>query len=168
MGERAATMTAQDIAPAGPAGGVYESEFISDDRGRATIFYPCLSSPRPVGRVTAAVIPSAELATTIHTGPHADYDRSYGALGAYVTRHALAVDGPIREYYLVGPTETWDESLWRTEIGWPIFETGPRGAYVDTVNVTTSPRRCSARAGCGRSGGPREFAAAGCNQTASP
>jgi hypothetical protein len=40
-----------------------------------------------------------------------------------VTQHALAVEGPIREYYLVGPTETRDESLWRTEIGWPIFET---------------------------------------------
>ena len=24
---------------------------------------------------------------------------------AYVTRHALAVEGPIREYYLVGPTD---------------------------------------------------------------
>jgi DNA-binding transcriptional MerR regulator len=54
MGELAATLTAQDIAPAGPAGGVYESEFFTDDRGRATVFYPCHSSPRPVGRVTAA------------------------------------------------------------------------------------------------------------------
>jgi DNA-binding transcriptional MerR regulator len=126
MGELAATLTAQDIAPAGPAGGVYESEFFTDDRGRATVFYPCHSSPRLVGRVTTAVIPSAELAMIIHTGPHADYDRSYGALGAYVTQHALAVEGPIREYYLVGPTETRDESLWRTEIGWPIFETRPQ------------------------------------------
>jgi len=52
------------------------------------------------------VIPAAELATIIHIGPHADYDRSYGALGAYVTRHALGVEGPIREYYLVGPDGT--------------------------------------------------------------
>jgi effector-binding domain-containing protein len=72
------------------------------------------------------VIPSAELATIIHTGPRADFDRSCGALGAYVTQHALAVDGPIREYYLVGPVETRDESLWRTEVGWPIFETRPQ------------------------------------------
>ena len=34
------------------------------------------------------------------------------------------VDGPIREYYLVGRHETADESAWRTEIGWPIFSTG--------------------------------------------
>ena len=123
MCELAATLTAQEITPTGPAGGVYESEFFTDDRGRATVFYPCHSSARSVGRVTTAVIPSAHLATIIHAGPRADYDRSYGALGAYVTQHALAVEGPIREYYLVGPTETRDESLWRTEIGWPIFET---------------------------------------------
>jgi DNA-binding transcriptional MerR regulator len=126
MGELAATLAAQDIAPTGPAGGVYESEFFTDDRGGATVFFPCRSSPRPVGRVTAAVIPAAELATITHHGSHADYDRSYGALGAYVTRHALGVAGPMREYYLVGPAETRDESLWRAEIGWPIFETRPK------------------------------------------
>jgi effector-binding domain-containing protein len=124
MGELAATLTAQDIDPTGPAGGVFESEFFTDDRGRATVFYSCHSSARPAGRVTTAVIPSAQLATIIHGGgPHADSDRSCGALGAYVTQHALTVDGPIREYYLVGPAETRDEALWRTEIGWPIFET---------------------------------------------
>ena len=125
MGELAATLAAQDIRPTGPPGGVYESEFFTDNRGRATVFYPCHSSPRPIGRVTPAVIPSAELATIIHVGPHADLDRSYGALGAYVTQHAIAVDGPIREYYLMGPAETRDESLWRTEVGWPVFETRP-------------------------------------------
>ena len=39
---------------------------------------------------------------------------------------AATVDGPIREYYLVGPSDTRDESLWQTEIGWPIFQTRPR------------------------------------------
>jgi len=42
-----------------------------------------------------------------------------------VTQHALAVDGSIREYYLVGRRDTQDTSQWRTEIGWPIFHTGP-------------------------------------------
>jgi DNA-binding transcriptional MerR regulator len=126
IGELAATLAAQDIAATGPAGGVYESEFFTDDRGRVTLFYPCHSAPRRVGRVSTAVIPSAELAVIIHAGSHADVDRSYGALGAYVTQHALAVDGPIREYYLVDPSQTRDESLWRTEIGWPIFQIRPR------------------------------------------
>lgn len=72
------------------------------------------------------MIPPAELATIVHLGSSTEVDRTYGALADYVTRHALAVDGPIREYYLVGPSDTPDESLWQTEIGWPIFQTRPR------------------------------------------
>jgi hypothetical protein len=44
-------------------------------------------------------------------------------LATYVSERALAVDGLLREYYLVGPPDTDDESTWRTEIGWPIFDT---------------------------------------------
>ena len=124
IGELAATLSAQDINPAGPGGGVFDTEIFTDDRGRATIFFPCDPAPQAVGRVSASVIPSAELATTVHPGPHTDIDRTYGALAVYVTQHALAVDGPIREYYLVGPSDTRDDTLWRTEVGWPIFQTG--------------------------------------------
>jgi len=95
----------------------------TEDRGRATIFLPCDPVPQPIGRVSATVIPPAELATIVHRGPHTDIDRTYGALAAYVAQHELAIDGPIREYYLVGPSETRDDALWRTEVGWPIFQT---------------------------------------------
>jgi effector-binding domain-containing protein len=53
-----------------------------------------------------------------------EVDRAYGALGSYVVEHALGVDGPLREFYPVGVHETDDQTLWRTEIGWPIFRTG--------------------------------------------
>jgi effector-binding domain-containing protein len=33
---------------------------------------------------------------------------SYGQLGTYVTEHALAVAGPVRETYLTGPRDTGD------------------------------------------------------------
>jgi DNA-binding transcriptional MerR regulator len=126
MGEVAATLSAQGINPAGPLGGIFDTELFTEDRGRAAIFLPCDPLPQPVGRVSTTVIPPVELATIVHLGSNTEVDRTYGALAAYVTQHALAVDGPIREYYLVGPSETPDESLWRTEIGWPIFSTGPQ------------------------------------------
>jgi DNA-binding transcriptional MerR regulator len=78
---------------------------------------------RPLGRVTPAVIPALEVAVIEHPGTHADIDRAYGALATYVSRHALAVDGPLREYYPVSHLDTPDESRWITEIGWPIFNT---------------------------------------------
>ena len=78
-----------------------------------------------MGRVEALVIPPVELATIVHRGTHANIDLAYGTLGTYVAEHALAVDGPIREYYPVGRRESADTAEWRTEIGWPIFRTGP-------------------------------------------
>ena len=70
-------------------------------------------------------LPPVELATIVHAGSHTDIDRAYGALATYVSDRALGVDGPIRERYLVGRLDTDDETAWRTEIGWPIFHTGP-------------------------------------------
>jgi DNA-binding transcriptional MerR regulator len=126
MGEVSATLSAQGIKPAGPLGGIFDAELFTEGRGRVTIFLPSDPLPQPVGRVSTTVIPQAELATIVHLGSSTEVDRTYGALADYVTRYALAVDGPIREYYLVGPSDTPDESLWQTEVGWPIFQTRPR------------------------------------------
>lgn len=123
IGELHATLAAQNVVDAGPPGGVYSDDLFADERGRATVFIPCVGELRPLGRVQFTVIPAVELATITHAGSHGEVDRSYGALAAYVARHALAVDGPIREYYLVGSRDTRDNLAWRTEIGWPIFRT---------------------------------------------
>jgi DNA-binding transcriptional MerR regulator/effector-binding domain-containing protein len=124
LGELYATLAAQDVLASGPSGAIYGDELFAHERGQATVFLPCVGTIRPIGRVAAVVIPPAELAIIVHRGPHQGIDRSYGALGAYVARHALAVDGPIREYYIVERHDTDDEEQWRTEIGWPIFRTG--------------------------------------------
>ena len=123
LGELRAVLTARDLPASGAAGGIYADEVFTRYRGQVTIFIPCADPIAPTGRVAAALIPAAELAIIEHSGPPADVDRAYGTLAAYVTRHALAVDGPIREYYLVGQHDTSDTSRWRTEIGWPIFRT---------------------------------------------
>jgi DNA-binding transcriptional MerR regulator len=135
LGELHATLAAQDVPSGGPAGGIFSSDLFSHERGEATIFIPCSGRVRPTGRVMALVVPAAELATTVHSGLHTDIDRAYGALATYVTQHALAVDGPIREYYLVGRHDTATESRWRTEIGWPIFQTGQNAQTFRAVAV---------------------------------
>jgi effector-binding domain-containing protein len=109
---------------AGPAGGIFSNALFSHARGEATMFLPCGGSVRAIGRVTPRVVPATELATVVHSGSPANIDLAYGSLATYVAQHALAVEGPLREYYLVGPQDTPEESAWRTEIGWPIFQTG--------------------------------------------
>lgn len=127
LGELRATLSAQGLSATGAPGGIYATDLFTSDRGQATVFIGCAGEVRPVGRVEAVMVPPAELAVIVHEGSPADIDRSYGALATHVTRHALAVEGPIREYYLSGGNDTPDESAWRTEIGWPIFQTRPAG-----------------------------------------
>ncbi len=109
-------------APGGPPGGLYGNELFTAERGSATVYVPVPDAPTG-GRVRPYVVPAAELAVTVHHGPHDDIDVTYGALGSYVTDYALGVAGPVREIYLVGPRETADPAAWRTEIAWPIFRT---------------------------------------------
>ncbi len=125
LGELHATIGAQGQAPSGAAGGIYAAELFTLEHGQATVFVPCTGQIRAVGRAEPLLVPPAELAIIAHDGPHDGIDRAYGALAAHVTQHAIAVDGPIREYYLSGRHDTPDESAWRTEIGWPIFQTAP-------------------------------------------
>ncbi|MGW7528318.1 MerR family transcriptional regulator [Streptomyces sp. NPDC054783] len=124
LGELFATLAGQGLSETGPAGGMYADELFTLHRGQATVFVPCNGPLRPLGRVEPLHVPSAELAVIEHCGPPSEVDRAYGALATYVSRHALAIDGPIREYYLVGQRQTRDSTLWRTEVCWPVFRTG--------------------------------------------
>ncbi len=71
-------------------------------------------------------LPAVELAVALHHGEHDDIDVTYGELGTWVVANELAVAGPVRERYLVGPRDAADPATWRTEIGWPVFAMAPR------------------------------------------
>jgi DNA-binding transcriptional MerR regulator/effector-binding domain-containing protein len=124
LGELRGALYAQGKIATGLTGGIFSNALFSHARGEATMFIPCKGSVRAIGRVSTCIVPAVELATLVHRGSHANIDISYGSLATYVARHALSVEGPLREYYLVGPQDTPEESAWRTEIGWPIFHTG--------------------------------------------
>jgi DNA-binding transcriptional MerR regulator/effector-binding domain-containing protein len=133
IGELRAVLTAQEggaagAVEAGPPGAVIATEFFAQERGEITVYVPTSVPIRTVGRVIRLTIPAQELATIVHCGPHDDIDRSYGALATHVADRTLAVNGPIRERYLTFRHDTADETAWRTEIGWPIFDTGPTPA----------------------------------------
>ena len=126
LGELQATVRAQGLQAAGPAGGMYDSGLFTHDRGEATVFIPVQGRVRAIGRVAPVVIPAAELAIISHHGSLADADLSYAKLGSYAATHEISIDGPLREYYLRGTGDTPDQAEWRTEIGWPIFRADGR------------------------------------------
>lgn len=112
-------------ARAGSAGGLYDNALFEDGRGHVLVFLP-VPEPPEVGRVHPATLPPVELAVTTHVGEHDDIDVTYGRLGAWVVSNLLAVAGPVRETYLVGPRDASDPASWRTEIGWPVFQVAAR------------------------------------------
>jgi DNA-binding transcriptional MerR regulator/effector-binding domain-containing protein len=124
----AGALAAAGLTAAGPFGALYPGDFFEQERAELTLFLPVteagLGAARlPAGRVELLRIPAIEAAIVVHEGAADDIDRTYGALGTAVAERAIGVDGPIREYYLVGFAETDDESKHRTEVCWPVFLT---------------------------------------------
>lgn len=110
--------TVSDVT--GPPGGLYDNELFTEGRGVMTVYVPTSDAPS-LNRIRPMTLHPKELAVTIHHGPHDDIDVTYGALGVYVETNGLAIAGPVREVYVVGPRDTDNSTLWRTEIGWPVF-----------------------------------------------
>jgi DNA-binding transcriptional MerR regulator len=114
----------RDLRQTGPPGGLFAGELFEEERGEATLFIPTHGSTVPLdGCMRMLVIAPGELAIAVHQGSHADIDRTYGALGSHVAEHAIGIQGPLRENYLLSRLDTPEETGWRTEIGWPIFQT---------------------------------------------
>jgi DNA-binding transcriptional MerR regulator len=125
LGELQATIGAQALSPTGPSGGLYAGEIFQYGRGGATVFIPTEGQVKPVGRVVQLFIPGAELAIARHDGSLTNIDLTYGELGAYVMKHEISLEGPLRENYLRGFLDTPEAGEWQTEIGWPIFRADP-------------------------------------------
>src|SRR5260370_593234 len=105
MAELYQTLRIAHHTPTGPCGGLYDNELFTDDRGNAVGYVP-VANPPTAGRVRPFTVPAAELAISVHHGPHDDIDVSYGQPGAHVAEHALAVPRPLREPYLPAPPHT--------------------------------------------------------------
>jgi DNA-binding transcriptional MerR regulator len=122
-------LDATGLAPAGSAGVLFPSAFFERELSELTLFIP-VRGDRPErldGPVRWGRIPAAEVAVMVHEGAGDDVDRTYGALGTAVAERAIGVEGPIREYYLVGFAHTDDEREHRTEVCWPVFRTAAAG-----------------------------------------
>ena len=122
-----AELDAAVTEPLGAPGGLYDNSLFETGRGHLLV-YRATPHPPTRGRVHPVTLPAVELAVAAHVGPHDDIDVTYGEVGAWVVANALAVAGPVRETYLVGPRDTDDPAAWRTEIGWPVFHVAAGGA----------------------------------------
>ena len=113
--------------PAGAPGGVYDNALFEVGRGHVLVHVSTDEAPRS-GRVHPVVLPPVELAVATHVGSHDDIEVTYGEVGTWVVGNALAVAGPIRETYVVGPRNTADPTRRRPRRPAPPGARFPRGA----------------------------------------
>ena len=113
----------RELERSGPDGALYSKAWFEDEIGDVVAFTPITGKAATGGRVQPYTVPAAELAVLLHEGSLSDLDRTFAALGTFVFERAIAVEGPIREYYLVTAFDTPDEAEHRTEVAWPIFQT---------------------------------------------
>jgi len=122
--ELIADVTAAGLTPTGAKGSLYTGDFFErDSGGEVTAFVPCVLPDHEVDLPSPVELPGLDVAAMVHPGSLHELDRTYWRLGTEVANRSIGVDGPIREYYMVGPHETDDESAWRTEVCWPVFRT---------------------------------------------
>ena len=125
FGELIAAAADAGLTRSGPIGALFPGEFFELERGEITAFVPvdgAVGARGRPGRVRQCEIAAMEAAVAVHDGPPDEADRTYGALGTVVAQRALAVDGPVREYYPDG----FVPGPHRIEICWPVFRTaGP-------------------------------------------
>jgi DNA-binding transcriptional MerR regulator/effector-binding domain-containing protein len=111
-------------AVAGPRGALYDGNFFELEEGEVVAYLPVSGDggSLPAG-VERFEVPAVELAVALHRGSFEDLDRTYAKLGTFVAERAVAVEGPIREIYLVTFADTPDTDQHRTEVCWPVFRT---------------------------------------------
>jgi DNA-binding transcriptional MerR regulator len=111
------------LEPTGPAGGLYDDELFTEEKGHARVYLPVKDSPSLDGTDVRWELPEGRFAVALYRGAHDDVDRTYTGLGHYAAAHGCDGAGPVRELYLVGALDTPDVARWRTEICWPLTAT---------------------------------------------
>jgi effector-binding domain-containing protein len=125
LGEIDQVLADADLPSARVRGCLFPGEYFELEEAELVAFAPIGARVQGTGRATIFEVPAAELAVAVYQGSFDNIDATYGALGKYVAERAIGVEGPMREYYPVSPFDTDDESRFRAEVCWPIFQTAP-------------------------------------------
>jgi DNA-binding transcriptional MerR regulator len=104
----------------GPDSALYSEAFFEAHAGEVVAFVPIAGGARMTAGVESLAIPAADLAVAVHRGPFDDLDKTYGALGTFVTERGIGATGDVREHYLDAEASDGDPAEARTEVCWPV------------------------------------------------
>lgn len=116
-----AYLSVQNTAPSGPSFSIWHSG-PGDIPGYSDleVCTPIPSSVLEHGRMRVQRFPASRQAVALHSGPYEGMGDAFGAVYAWLQDHGHESVGPPRDTILVGPRETSDPAMYRTEIAYPI------------------------------------------------
>jgi effector-binding domain-containing protein len=118
-GELFQLMGRQGVPPAGPPFAVYHDPEFKEDDIDVEAGVPVAEPVASVGRVVGGELRAGPVAFTHHLGPYEEIGGAYSALTAWVQAKGREIDGPPREFYIVGVGQA-EPSGYRTEVQFPI------------------------------------------------
>jgi len=118
IAEVMATVSAQDIAPAGP---VFSHHLrMEPDTFDFEVGVPVGRAVAAAGRVTASQLPAATVARTVYHGPYEGLGPAWGEFGAWIAAEGHTPAPDLWECYVAGPESSPDPATWRTELNRPL------------------------------------------------
>ena len=97
----------QDIKPAGPPFALFydDPSFTEPAKLRSRACVPVGSWTRPANPLSVDTLPSRTVAYAVASGPYPGVPASYSGIFAYMSDMNWVIAGPIREIYLIPPSE---------------------------------------------------------------
>ena len=78
--------------------------------------------------VSASTLPGGRVAAGTHLGPYEGLSETYQSMAAWIQGQGFAPGQAVWEVYMSDPGQEPDASTWRTDVYWPVVETGAGSA----------------------------------------
>jgi effector-binding domain-containing protein len=112
------TLSAQGIAPAGPAFGLYHGR--PGDKADLEVGFATDRPVTPEGDVVASSLPGGRVAQAVHEGSFDGLGEAWERLFAWIGQEGLTPRADFWEVYVTEPSPTMDPADLRTELNAPV------------------------------------------------
>jgi effector-binding domain-containing protein len=109
-------LTAQGVAPTGPAFGLYRG--VPTETLTLEVGFPTDRVIATHGPVEAGELPGGRVARSVHAGSFDGLSESWQRLGGWISEQGLCPSETYWEVYLTEPGPTTDPATLRTELTW--------------------------------------------------
>ena len=118
IAEIISTLSAQNIAPAGPLFSYHLKR--PSDMFYFEVGFPVTTPVTPTGRVTLSKLPSTKVARAIYSGGYEGLAGAWGSFFSAIKSQNLEAQGIFWESYTSGPQHSSNPANWITELNCPL------------------------------------------------